>query len=445
MRCFVLAAESRKLAVSTVALVLTGLGWQFFAWLFFEGSHGTWTDAYSLWPWQAADPLTITSPAGTFPVAYEPISTTWLLLSRPFRRLFVLPENLSELAFALTASLWALLVWSVAGGMLCRLAALQLGREDRSSLSSALGHVWSKWRAYLVAPLFPLVGGVLILLVPMFLCGLALRGDVGVLLAGIFWPVQLALAVLMALLVAGVLLGWPLMWSALAAEESDSFDALSRSFSSVYHRPLHFLGMTLLAMLLGIVAWNIVMLFGSLVAYLSLWSAGLGAGAARIDDILPVAPALRDFAGLPPLNPMSTVSSPEQLDPSGRFGAELLGFWLHVIYAVAWSYGASFFWTSAVAIYLVLRLELEGTELDDIHVEEEEYPETLPSLAEENRSLPIVEFPGGKNEPIGKPDPASKSDPASGAKPTAGPASGPASETPAPQNSSPTSPPENPS
>ena len=54
------------------------------------------------------------------------------------------------------------------------------------------------------------------------LVGLALRVDVGVLVASVFWPLVLLGGFVMAFLLLGLFFGFPLMWGAISAEGTDS-------------------------------------------------------------------------------------------------------------------------------------------------------------------------------------------------------------------------------
>src|SRR5690606_36815465 len=138
------------------------------------------------------------------------------------------------------------------GGAITRIAAIELGLEERLGLKSALAHARTKWPAYFAAPLMPLVL-VLLFCLPLALFGLLIWGfGSGVLLAGLAWPAALLAGVVMAIVLIGLVLGWPLMWATISVDATDSFDAISRSYSYVYQRPLHYLFYGVISLLLGI-------------------------------------------------------------------------------------------------------------------------------------------------------------------------------------------------
>ena len=88
----------------------------------------------------------------------------------------------------------------------------------------------------------------------------------------------------MALLLLGLIFGWPLMWATISTEGTDSFDALSRTYAYVFQRPLRYLFYAVVAALLGWLGWLLVENFAAAVVWLALWAAswGSGAGAHRV-------------------------------------------------------------------------------------------------------------------------------------------------------------------
>ena len=95
-------------------------------------------------------------------------------------------------------------------------------------------------------------------------------------LAGIVWPFVLLLGLMMAILLLGALVGWPLMWATVSVEGTDAFDALSRSYAYTYQRPLRLLWYVLFAGLLAIVSMFVVKLFATSAIALGDWSVDWG-------------------------------------------------------------------------------------------------------------------------------------------------------------------------
>ncbi|MEX2559967.1 MAG: hypothetical protein WD403_08630 [Pirellulales bacterium] len=392
VRALRLAMQARMLLVAAIAVLATMFGWWLAALLFEAADErplADWTLAYQSCPWidasgpEDVSPTPLRAPDGlgnadnwlTAPphlgrYPSDPLLGPWHQLSAPARQLFDLTLTYRGLAFLLLCLLWAAAVWALFGGALTRMAAVQLAREENIGLKPALRYAAGKWRSYLAAPLFPLLG-VLLCVLPMLVVGLLMRADAGLLVAAIVWPLMLLGGLLMAILLLGLLFGWPLMAATISAEGTDSFDALGRAYSYVYHRPLHYLFYAAVAVLLGGLAWLLVIYFAEAVIYLPQWAASWGSGNERIAGVR---------AGVGP-------SAPEGV---GEWGARLIEFWAGCVRVVALGFAYSYFWTASTAMYFLLRRDDDGTEMDEVHVEGGE-AYALPPLATDAAGVSVVD------------------------------------------------------
>ncbi|HQU43290.1 MAG: hypothetical protein B7Z73_14395, partial [Planctomycetia bacterium 21-64-5] len=343
-------------------------------------STGPWPDleGVRLVPEQAVDPThRLWQPGppqlGRYPS--NPFLGVWRQLRAPFRQLFERRLGVTGLAFLLCCCIWAVAVWALFGGAITRRAALQLGREENLGLRGSLRYAAGKWRSYFAAPLLPLVG-ILIFSCPLLVLGLLMRFDLGVLLAGLVWPLALLTSLIMAMLLLALLFGWPLMWPTISTESTDSFDALSRSWSYVYHRPLHYLFYAAVVTVLGGLGWLFVAYFADWVAYLPAWAASWTAGSERMDDLF---------------------GSGTDLGTIGRWGAKLLRFWGGCVRLLALGFVYSYFWTASTAIYLLLRRDDDGTDLDDVYIEPGEQAYGLPPLEKDAAGVTVA--PGSEMAP----------------------------------------------
>ena len=178
-----------------------------------------------------------------------------------------------------------------------------------------------------------------------------MRTDIGLAIAGVVWPVVLLGGVVLAILAIGAAAGWPLMVGGVGVERGDSFQAISTAFSYLYQRPLHYAFYLLVAVVVALPTLAAAELFATAAANLSLWAASLGMGHARTAEVL---------AGLETVGPGG----------GGSFGITALGFWSRVVGAIVGSFGWGYFWAIATAAYLLLRKDVDGTELDEVVVEE---------------------------------------------------------------------------
>jgi len=250
----------------------------------------------------------------------------------------------------------------------------------------------------------------------------------GDIVTGLFWPMILIGGLVMAAILVG-LVGWPLMHATISAEGSDSFDALSRSYSYVYQAPWHYAWYAFVAIVYGAVLIFFVGFMGSLFVYMAKWGVATA----------PFVPSDREptyfFASAPTsfgwrdlmLKQSPNVELKKRLVNTGevipaygfteeyektislnnRIGAYMVTFWLGLVFLLIVGFGYSFFWTSATIIYLLLRRKVDDTELDEVHLEEEddepfapEPPPPSPSEpAKSTAAVTMVESPTLRKPP----------------------------------------------
>lgn len=380
LRTLRLAINFRILLLAALALLAIVAGWRMIGAIFHETEDvvlRTQIESRAMWPWEMTLGHEVSARAEALPIVGPwlvrgPIVQTWLYLSGPFRMLFDPQLQPAGLAYALLCALWAALVWAFFGGAASRIATLALTRSQPVGLGSALNHARIKLPAYLLAPLMPLVG-VFFLSLLMALVGLLLRTDVGTLLVGIVWPLMLVLGLLITILLLGLLFGWPLMWPTISTEGTDAFDALSRSYAYIYQRPLRVVIYAFIVSLLGLVGVVLFDLFAASVVHFSLLPVSWGAGDERMGELLRVG------AGLPE----------NEVTDLGRSGWNLIRFWNGLVQALTVAFQLAFFVVSAAAIYLLLRREVDATDMDEVFLEEP-LGSDLPPLENDAQGVPGV-------------------------------------------------------
>ena len=274
-RVFRLSIQARLLTLATVGVLATTFGWWGLAKVF-SGTDETplqnLLKGYESCPWHGGtsyaslyymifervpEPADIKSQEGPnmgAPVI-NPFVDPWARLSAPWRQLFAVSRTFTGAAFLLLCAIWAAAIWGLIGGAITRAVVVQLAREEAISLGSALRHASKRWKSYFAAPLFPLAA-VAVVAIPAMLIGLLMK--LSLLFGGILWPFVLLTGLIAAIMLVGLSVGWPLMHAAVSCEGSDSFDALSRSYSYVYQRPIHYLFYAVTATILGALGLSIV-------------------------------------------------------------------------------------------------------------------------------------------------------------------------------------------
>lgn len=270
----------------------------------------------------------------------------------PFARLFATGQSWVNVFRNLIDGVLGVLVWSFLGLAIVRIAVERCGRTEHCSLRNAVSFSMQKWWDLAGAPLATLLA-IVLLAIPVFAISWLVRFDSGVLLLGLSWVFVLAIACLMAVLLVGLTFGWPLMWGVMAAENSDLFDAISRSFAYTYQRPAYYLQYIFLASCFGVFGWAVMCCASELIVQLAFWSVQVGGGATRTE-------MLREL--------VENSASMEGVSSSMQTGVKFVRLSNGFLTVMASAFSYSFFWSVFGAIYLLLRFDTDGTLPDDIIV-----------------------------------------------------------------------------
>jgi hypothetical protein len=319
--------------------------------------------------------------------------------------------------YLLLVILWTIATWSFFGAAITRMASVQVARPtERVGMVEAIRFAMSRYRSYVASQLLPfafLAGIAIILLIfGFFVILLPVLGDL--VIAGLGFPLVLLFGIIMAVVLIG-LIGWPMMYGTISTEGSDSFDAISRSYSYVYQAPWQYLWYSFLALLYGAVLVFFVGLMGSLLVYLGKWGMSLSPVVWELREpsyLYRYAPTSYGWSDLL-LHGSPYVKTEEVMLNNGRitqmyvfqkdyldklefynnWGAGLVGFWLSLVFLMIIGFGYSFFWTASSIIYLLMRRKVDDTELDEVHLEEEEVD--MPAYAAPGAAA--APAPGGRS------------------------------------------------
>lgn len=221
--------------------------------------------------------------------------------------------------------------------------------------------------------------GVVLMLLGLLLFSLPWADTLGGLLLGPMLLAGLAAAVV----VAALLLSYPLMAASVAVEGTDAFDTMSRCFAYLTAKPWAYLFYVKVAAVYGAVCVGFLWLLVEGGIRLTVGFLELGA----IGQPSQLGSALA-FAGgqvLPESASMSTVIT-----------GWLAWFWLIAVRALPLAFAFSFACTASTMIYLLLRRGADGTTFDDCDmVVQREDPVGAAPLGE---STEAVTTPGSKPE-----------------------------------------------
>ncbi len=387
-----IALMARVLALGAAGLVATAAGW----WAISQLTSGI--DDPVLRQWRGVDRLELAgdprefwvdtsadSAIEVFDAARQnliraPISI-FRFVTDPFTYMFSKELTGRGFLVLLLCIVWELAVWGLFGGAITRIAAVKFTRDEAPSFFGALRHAARKWPSYSLPPLIALAGASLFA-IQLVVIGLLMRISVFTLLMSIAWPFVILLGLMMAILLLGVLVGWPLMFATVSVEGTDAFDALSRSYAYVYHRPWRLLWYVLFAAFLAVVSMFIVKLFATSAIKLGNWSVDWGLDDARVNAIVspesalvePRAPQIEVPApGAGEIAaPVDEPEPPFEMNRMDQIAAGAIRFWKYVVSALAAGYQAGFLFVAAVGIYLLLRRDIDGVQLSEVYIDQSE-------------------------------------------------------------------------
>jgi hypothetical protein len=271
-------------------------------------------------------------------------------------------------------SLWALfslVMLAFAGAAICRLSALELAGIERAPLQDVFLFAIRRLGVFIKTPLAPFV---ILLAFGIVMAVIALLGAIpfiGPVLIGLIFFVFLGIAFVLMLLLLGVLGGFHLLYPAIAVEDADAFDAMSRSFAYVYARPWRLVIYTLLSLVYGAITF----LFVSFVVYLIFlithtfvgWGMNLfGSHFGAMSGV----PALQTIWPEPQFLRFTTPVNWYAMNWPEAIGSFCMHIWFYFFITAIWAYVVSYYFSSHTILYLLLRRSVDGQNLTDVHLEE---------------------------------------------------------------------------
>jgi hypothetical protein len=393
-----IALTARVIFLGTLGLIATTAGWWMIGWIF-SGSNNAAIDRWHAdagnWVWQHLPAFFIDMSANDADDIFvssrdkllqAPVDL-WLYFTWPFRGLF---SDVSALGFLylLLCAVWALLIWGLIGGAITRIAALNFTRDETLGPVAAVRHAAGKLPSYSLPPLIALAGAAMFA-IQLAVLGVLMRLDFFAVLAGLAWPFTLMLGLLMAILLLGALIGWPLMWATISVEGTDAFDALSRSYAYTYQRPWRLLWYVLFAALLAAISMFVVKMFAASAIALGDWSVDWGLDEETMREVVrPVSAPADVESNLPRIGGLAANAdaAPAGVDVGGNVDEEAgrevgllrrgarraIYFWKSLMAALAAGYQAGFLWVSAVGVYLLLRRDIDGVQTSEVYLDQDD-------------------------------------------------------------------------
>lgn len=273
----------------------------------------------------------------------------------------------------------AIVVTSMAGGAICRMAALQLASDERPGVVQGLQFGKQKLVHLICAPLTPLA---IAAVLGFFITLLGAIGNIpyaGELLVAVFLILALLLGFLIALVLAGAMGGLNLMFPVIAYEGSDSFEAINRSFSHAFARPWRMAFYTFVAAVYGAVCYLFVRLFMFLLLSVThgFLRLGLWVSSSQVSSVNKLE------AIWPTPNFMSLFGTTSiQLNWSEGAAAFIISLAVLIVFCCAAAFVISFFFSANTIIYALMRNRVDNTPIEEIQTDSDGEAKAAPSPAD---------------------------------------------------------------
>jgi len=293
---------------------------------------------------------------------------------------FIAPEWWKSLVFAV----WFLLIWSFFAGAINRTAAYRIARDESITLREGLNFGAQTWANHFLAILFLAI----FIASAFFICVLASLvldqipyvGELVLIIAFIF---ILVAAFLITLLLAGLLFGFNMISSAIGVDRVDSFDAISRSYSYVLGRPWQ----TLLYTALPLLFVTFFLYFGRVFQEVAIQSVALGMG----EDFEPIRRCATLGASWGDLGDLVWTQ---------KLAAFVIKIFIWFAHLFVVSTAIAYWLSARTKAYLLLRKEVDGDEVEEMYLDEEE--EALDAVPE---PAPVVPAPVAEKKKEAAPKP----------------------------------------
>ncbi|MBN1804253.1 MAG: hypothetical protein JW837_03290 [Sedimentisphaerales bacterium] len=270
-----------------------------------------------------------------------------------------------------------LAVMSIAGGAICRIAALQFARGEKPGLTEALRFSTQRFTSFFLAPLTP-IGIIVVPVVFIFILGLI--GNipwVGELIIGISIPLALISGALITVVLIGMLAGFNLMYPAVAYDGSDCFDSISRSFCYVYTKPWRMGFYTTIAAVYGAVSYTFVRIFALILLLATHLFLELGVWVENSKEVC----KLTSIWPKPTFMKLISYNNVAATNWTESVAAFLIYLFLLAIVGLVVSFIISFYFSANTIIYSLMRYKVDNTAIEGIYTYYDE-TETEPNAPE---------------------------------------------------------------
>lgn len=327
------------------------------------------------------------------PVLLEPL----IKMIRPV--IFFFNPHAGSLAkfYFLLVMIATVAIWGFVGGAITRIAAIQVARQEKIGAREALRFAAKRYLSLISAPIFPLIL-VAVIVLAMILFGVTQLVPILGEAFDLLYPLMILAGLGIAVVLVG-LVGWPLMTATISTEGTDSWEAVSRSYSYVFGAPWHYIFYSAIALAYGAVLVFFIGFMGSAMVYFAKWGVKQTPGieyfnrdpsylfayaptsyewrallmdGAKVDGELVVKDGRIDPVAFDKFTGRSTYNGPDRMTWWNQIGAFFVMIWLGLLFLLILGFGYSYFWSASTIVYLLMRRKVDDTEMDEVYLEDEE-------------------------------------------------------------------------
>ncbi|MDR2172317.1 MAG: hypothetical protein LBP59_19405 [Planctomycetaceae bacterium] len=327
--------------------------------------------------------------------ACDSVLFVWLFFTYSGGQFFTLGHNSwSSFGFGLLGFAATVIIWGFSGGLICRSVAMRLTQDKSETVRDIFRFLYNRGFGFLSSVLILTVGILFCLfaaLAPVWVAGYLGVGAVRFFVTIIF-PFIFLFNFFALVLLFGLWFGFPLLYSAVAVEGADGFDAVSRAFSYLFQRLFHYVFYWFLAAVQGFLGYLVVMFFVMGTIMLTEHFAGLDGGVSLFGGNNAF---VNSSSGVVDSGVSCNLDAGKFCVTNNSVQFILLAAWFDLLRFLVIAYIFAWFWSSGVVIYLLLRRSVDAAPFTEIYCQEPLKIRVLQKIKKDEKGAP--EFSEEKN------------------------------------------------
>ncbi|MDR1053655.1 MAG: hypothetical protein LBL39_05720 [Planctomycetaceae bacterium] len=319
----------------------------------------------------------------------------WIFFTRSGGQFFTLDqENWAKRGVGLIGFAATVLVWAFAGGLVCRSVAMRLTCDKTESINELFRFLRKRGLGFLSSVLILTIGILICLfigMIPAKVAGYLNLTAVNYFVAVIF-PFVFLFNFLALLSLVVLWFGFPLLFAAVATDGADGFDAVSRAFSYLFQRPFHYIFYWFLSAVQGFLGYLVVVFFVMGTIMLTEHFAGTTSGLSLFTNTHSSANSRANFStdsltvaqNISSTGCVVDLTASQSCESNSSVKTMILSAWFDLLRFLVIAYIFVWFWSSGVAIYLLLRRSVDAAPFTEVYHQEPVKIRTLPKIKIDN-------------------------------------------------------------